>query len=420
MRTTLATFSHDYSADGIPSAPNSTNGTTRGLKLESNVSSGTFTGLSVSPTGRDFTGDYRLRFDLWINYNGPLNGGGFGSTQAATAGVGTKGETPQWPGGTPDSAFFAVTGDGGSSTDYRAYISGGASLAPNTGAYAAGTGTAPDSRNNLHPYYGEFGREAAPEAQLALHPNQTGTTTVGAAGVAWRDVVITRTGASLTWSIDGLPIASIDTTSLNLSTNIFLGYFDTSASLSDNVAMSFGLIDNVRVESLTGPVEPPVITITRVELLPDNRVRILFSATGTATQFAVESAASLTGAFGQEATADIQLLRAGPPSGDFAAVVAASGPMRFYRVKTGFLKVGVRVSGAAKEWSSQSPAKSEIVVNSFPFTRLLRLRLVRTGEETGPSHGTLPQVPKFSLTGLTCIRGQRNNVQACDLSERIL
>ncbi|MEK7675761.1 MAG: Calx-beta domain-containing protein, partial [Verrucomicrobiota bacterium] len=328
----FATFSYDYSADGIPSAPNSTNGTTRGLKLESNVSSGTFTGLSVSPTGRDFTGDYRLRFDLWINYNGPLNGGGFGSTQAATAGVGTKGETPQWPGGTPDSAFFAVTGDGGSSTDYRAYISGGASLAPNTGAYAAGTGTAPDSRNNLHPYYGEFGREAAPEAQLALHPNQTGTTTVGAAGVAWRDVVITRTGASLTWSIDGLPIASIDTTSLNLSTNIFLGYFDTSASLSDNVAMSFGLIDNVRVESLTGPVEPPVITITRVELLPDNRVRILFSATGTATQFAVESAASLTGAFGQEATADIQLLRAGPPSGDFAAVVAASGPMRFYRV----------------------------------------------------------------------------------------
>ena len=156
---------------------------------------------------------------------------------------------------------------------------------------------------------------------------------MGAAGVAWRDVVITRTGASLTWSIDGLPIASIDTTSLNLSTNIFLGYFDTSASLSDNVAMSFGLIDNVRVESLTGPVEPPVITITRVELLPDNRVRILFSATGTATQFAVESAASLTGAFGQEATADIQLLRAGPPSGDFAAVVAASGPMRFYRVK---------------------------------------------------------------------------------------
>lgn len=330
----FATFGYDYSADGIPAAPHSTNGTTRGLKLESNVSSGTFTGLSVSPVGQGFTGDYRLRFDLWINYNGPLNGGGFGSTQAATAGVGTKGKTPQWPGGAPESAFFAVTGDGGSSIDYRAYISGGAPLAPGTGAYAAGTSTAPDSRNNLHPYYAEFGREAAPEAQLALYPNQTGTTGVGTAGMAWRDVVITKIGANLTWSMDGLPMASIDTTPLlNLSTNIFLGYFDTAASLSDNTAMSFGLIDNVRVESLAGPVEPPVITITRVELLPDNRVRILFSVTGTATQFTLESAASLTGAFGQEAGANIQLLQAGPPSGSFEAVVATSGPMRFYRIK---------------------------------------------------------------------------------------
>ncbi|MBI4328110.1 MAG: hypothetical protein HY674_23000, partial [Chloroflexi bacterium] len=330
----FATFWYDYSADGIPPAPNSTNGTTRGLKLESNVSSGLFTGLSVSPTGRGFTGDYRLRFDLWINYNGPLAAGGSGSTQAATAGVGTKGEIPQWPGGSVDSVFFAVTGDGGSSIDYRAYFIGGAPLAATTGAYAAGTSIAPDSRNNLHPYYAEFGREAAPEAQLALHPNQTGTTGVGAAGMAWRDVVVTKISAILTWSIDGLPIASFYTTPLiNLSTNVFLGYFDTSASLSDNVAMSFGLIDNVRVESLAGPVEPPVITIIRIELRPDNRVRILFSATGTATQFTVESAASLTGVFSREATADMQLLRAGPPSGDFAAVVTASGPMRFYRIK---------------------------------------------------------------------------------------
>lgn len=64
-------FNYNYAPYGIPSAPNSTNGTTRGLKFEANVSQGVAAAINVSPIGKSFGGDYRLRFDLWINANGP-------------------------------------------------------------------------------------------------------------------------------------------------------------------------------------------------------------------------------------------------------------------------------------------------------------------------------------------------------------
>src|SRR5688500_20002832 len=50
----------DYSTVGIPSAPNSLGGTTRGIKLEANVSAGVFSGISASPIGQSVTGNYTL------------------------------------------------------------------------------------------------------------------------------------------------------------------------------------------------------------------------------------------------------------------------------------------------------------------------------------------------------------------------
>src|SRR5207247_8972480 len=87
-----ATFGFDYGTVGIPSAPNSVGGTTLGLKLEANkiVGGGVVGGITVSPTtfgGLAFSGvpagttNYTLRFDVWMNANGPFPGGGPGSTQ---------------------------------------------------------------------------------------------------------------------------------------------------------------------------------------------------------------------------------------------------------------------------------------------------------------------------------------------------
>src|SRR5262245_19977585 len=65
--TNTANIFYDYSAAGIPSAPKSVGGTTRGIKLQANISgtgpaSGVLPGISVSPTGQSFTGNYRLQF----------------------------------------------------------------------------------------------------------------------------------------------------------------------------------------------------------------------------------------------------------------------------------------------------------------------------------------------------------------------
>jgi hypothetical protein len=58
-----ATYAFDYSTVGIPSAPNSVGGTTRGLKLEANTitTAGVVSGLSVSPKNVSATGNYTLR-----------------------------------------------------------------------------------------------------------------------------------------------------------------------------------------------------------------------------------------------------------------------------------------------------------------------------------------------------------------------
>jgi hypothetical protein len=117
--TTISTadFFFDYSSVGIPSAPNS-GGTTRGMKLQSNLTGDIFGGFSVSPTGLNLSGDYTLSFDAWSNYNGPLEFGGSGSTNLSTYGILSSGTSSNYS-GAADGVWFATTGDGGSSADWR-------------------------------------------------------------------------------------------------------------------------------------------------------------------------------------------------------------------------------------------------------------------------------------------------------------
>lgn len=271
-----ADFAFDYSTVGIAAAPNS-GGNTIGLKLQANVFSSTFGGVSVSPTGQSFVGDYVLTFDMWLNYNGPVNGGGAGSTQVTGAGLMTAGTTPQWAGGVQDSVWFGAAGDGGTTADYRAYSPTAATgYLPASGVFAAGTDTAPDARNNTHPYYAGFGGEAAPAAQLSLYPGQTGTTITGAPGFKWRAVEIKKQGNSITYKIDDLLIATVNTTGMTLGgNNILLNHFDINSGSSGDPnasALLFGLIDNVKVEQFSTVVSVIASTPPANEQGPVNGV----------------------------------------------------------------------------------------------------------------------------------------------------
>jgi len=104
----------DYSTVGIPPAPNS-GGTTRGLKLQANLTPalGVFpSGVSVSPNGFSITENFEMHWDMWINYNGPLNGGGSGSTQIAGGGYGTAGTSVNVAGSGIDAIIIGASGDG--------------------------------------------------------------------------------------------------------------------------------------------------------------------------------------------------------------------------------------------------------------------------------------------------------------------
>ncbi|MCX8090786.1 MAG: immunoglobulin domain-containing protein [Verrucomicrobiae bacterium] len=292
---TRATFAWDYSAMGIPPAPNAVGGTTRGLRMEANLTAGVAAALCLSPKNQSFPGDYRLRFDMWINANGPFPAGGTGSTEHLTAGVGTRGDRVHWTGtgSTADAAWFAVDGEGGASDtsttigDFCALL-GTALQNPSSGVYRAGTET--NAKGNVHPYYAAaFGAGRAPPAlQQANYPQQTGALAAGTVGFAWREVIVARRGNRVDWAIDGVHLASITNATLPGS-NVFVGYWDSYASLSDNPDLSFGLVDNVRVEvPVVGPVTPQCTTALR---LPDGRIQ--FNGRGAPGRYTIECSTNL-------------------------------------------------------------------------------------------------------------------------------
>lgn len=284
------TFNYDYAADGIPSAPNSTNNTTRGMKFEANVSLTTAAAINISPVGQSFGGDYRLRFDLWMNQNGPFPAGGNGSTQHGTAGLGTAGNKVQWTGtgSTADGYWFAVDGEGQASdtsttamNDFGAF-SGTTYHAAGSGVYAAGT--ASNSRENGNSYYaGTFpGGQTAPTLQQAANPQQAGGLAAGTIGFAWREVIINKVGDTVEWSIGGLKVATI--TGANFaSSNIFIGLWDSFNSLSDNTNLSFAVFDNVRVERFVTNVPPYLTAQPQAQAMTQgNNATLNVTAGGTA------------------------------------------------------------------------------------------------------------------------------------------
>lgn len=265
-----ADFFFDYSTAGIPAAPNSIGGSTRGLKLQANITgtgptAGLPPGISVSPTGQSFTGDYSLRFDWWTNFIGNTTGGignssgGSGSTQLSTFGILTSGTVANYV-GSADGVFYGATPDGASASDYRAY-----SVTAQSGYTTGTTGVngqnvyAAGSQQNTNVYYATPfpGGKTAPLIQQTTYPlTQTGTTLVGTPSFQWNDVLIEKNGPTITWTVNGTLLATTSTSGFATPTrgnNILFGQADTSISAgtpaSTFQAVDFTLIDNIRVVS---------------------------------------------------------------------------------------------------------------------------------------------------------------------------
>ena len=272
-----ATFGFDYSAFGIPAAPGSAD--TVGLRLRANIPGGPAapvttsplqlrSGLSVSPTGKNFGVNYKAEFYVWSNFNGSPNAQGIGDGHLSEGGsnnivmaIGTSGTVPLTI-GTPwaqmDGIGFTATNDGISVTaDYAVYPK--IPFASFNSAYYAAGGT-----DSSLPYYQSlFGSHAAPAIQQALataeYPGdafntQAGMTEPGAFGFAWRKVVLTKLNGIVTWDVDDTRIATYDASALTLGgANIGLGLVDPYDYATRHPSLLFTVFDNLTVTGIPEP-----------------------------------------------------------------------------------------------------------------------------------------------------------------------
>lgn len=274
-----AAFAFDYSSLGIPQAPGSTS--LHALRLRANTvvitapSTGAVQGVTVVPKSLNLTGDYHIQATVWMNSVGPFPNGGTGSTQFFGLGSGFSGTSPTWRGGSATGGgagtWFAADGEGGFSNtsttvrDYSAFKGSGATAANfiiDATAYKASGGNASSTtaQDNANSYYGSIttgtdvaqvnnGDLATAQNAIAADPSgpQTGTTANGSPAFAWRVWDIVRTGNTVTWSIDNLPIATLSGTNVGtLNGNIDLTYFDATSSAGDPNLL-FALVSNVTV-----------------------------------------------------------------------------------------------------------------------------------------------------------------------------
>jgi hypothetical protein len=284
-----AAFGFDYSTFGIPPAPGGDGTDTHGMRLRANVPGsdaapdtsrppGTASGLSVSPTGKNFGTSYQAQFYAWSNFFGAPNASGLadnanseGGTNNVMFAVGTSGTVPVVVTGTTtqslpagaamDGIGFATTGDGGISNDFRVFPKSVTPVPGTTaGVYAASSAT---PQSNADPYYASVmpsvmapsGQQAIADADFFDNRGLVmgGSTQAGAFGFAWHKVVLTKTGNVVTWSIDDLLIATYDSTSVGPlgGNNIALGVSDVNATTAHFPSLEFTVFDNLTVTSVT-------------------------------------------------------------------------------------------------------------------------------------------------------------------------
>ena len=270
-----STYFSAFNGTTIPPAPSSTNGTTRGVRLtvNNNDAVGATAGVSLYPKNQNFNGAFSFKFDMWINYpGGPAGSGSTGSTEHFTCGINHTGNRVNWASANPsDGIFFAMDGEGGTTSDYRAYV---------------GTGGSPSGLSFANSGFSASGASSAGNsdaAWLAIFPPPT-YESPGAPGKRWVQVELSQDANNVvTWRMNGHVIAQRVNTSAFTSGNVMIGFMDLFASIASPAIDAFVVFDNVRVE-VPVPLSPPTVTAHPVDtaVYPEGDAQFSVAATGSA------------------------------------------------------------------------------------------------------------------------------------------
>ena len=264
----------------IPAAPNSPDGSTRAVKLtvNNNDALAAIAAVNIYPRSFFVSGNFALKFDLWINYPGNAGGTGTGvagSTQHAIFGLNHLGTNVNWAApsaSASDGVWLAATGEGGDSRDYRSYV--GNLL----GTQIDLTGS---STNGL------IGTNHTAAVFQMLFPAAR-FETQGAPGKNWVEVDLRQTNHVVAWTMDGTIVCLRTNASAFTSGNVMLGFMDTFNSIAAPAKDAFVLFDNVRVENLAPPIQ--FNSITRE---PNGHVRLTLSS-ALGNSFWLETSTNLT------------------------------------------------------------------------------------------------------------------------------
>jgi hypothetical protein len=303
----------DYSAMGIPPAPGSPL-TTAGLFVQvnkTNSSAGGAAGLNLYPNGRSFSGNYALRFDLYLSI------GSAATTEHALAGLNHSGlltnRVSQSANGTNstrgnDGVWIALCGDAGNNLDWAAYSSTGPTNTP-----FLVTNRTPASLTQFFlspPYRGAGGPGNA---------DTSGTKT-------WAEVELSQINNIVSLRVNHALIYSFSNRFGFTSGNIMLGYNDQFDSVG--TAGSFALFDNVRVVGLD-------FVIKSIQFAPVNKVRIDFTSPlgGLISEFRLECADDLAPSPVNWVTVNTATFTPLPGGDGFRAETDRAAGPRFYRIR---------------------------------------------------------------------------------------
>ncbi|MCA9170761.1 MAG: hypothetical protein KDB23_23950, partial [Planctomycetales bacterium] len=258
-----AIFNYDYSAVGIPDAPNTTDGSTKGVRLFANKpfedTVGATSAVQFFPTGLDAAlegKDFSVQFDIWMNTNGPMPGGGAGSTEAFMIGVGFTGDFAI-EAGNYDGSYFTITGEAGATVDVRtfaneSYNGFNADGTPFNVTELDDTVTRPLG-TDANPYYHEIFPGGIDVSALDVQggeDEQIGITNAGQMAFEWHTAKIEVFGTTASFLVDELLIAEVQ--DADVEGNILVGYADYFASEAGYPEWVFGIVDNLIVSTFGG------------------------------------------------------------------------------------------------------------------------------------------------------------------------
>jgi hypothetical protein len=302
-----ADFAYDYSAAGIPPAPGAV--TTTGLRLTVNKdATASSAGVNLYPVSQVFTGDYALRFSLFINYHSATN-----PTEHVLAGLNHSGlltnRVSQSSGtvSAGDGLFTALSGSTGDNSSFALYTQTNSAAAPARVAVRPLATLGPVF--NSPPYFGAG----------ACGNHITSTTKT------WIDVEVGQLANVITWKLNNSIIFQYTNTTAFTNGDVMIGYNDQFDSIGAQT--NFAVIDNVRVIRLAASVTTP--HITHIEVAGGN-VQIDFTGNPAdlVGAFTIVASANVAGTF-----APVGATITSPAPGQFRAVFPVGGGAEFYRIK---------------------------------------------------------------------------------------